>query len=1444
MSYRKRKSAPTLTEQKNSEPWEDPPQEKERRQGNCVIHFENTKHGNLVLFSELKDPQERWTYIQKVKHQRISEPEGSTTKMANICEQIPENFGILDGYHRNCYSRFTCSLNRLKSSNESTTVGELLREKKHRTSKEKILFDPDCIFCNKSGRIHVKKGRNRTKESTTIFECEGWKTVIRIAEENNDENLLLRIRGYDLFACEARYHPSCRRKYTMKPEYWRSQDNQSVAAQTALEDAHKSALHHVVAYVKEHVIEANKVIQLSCLTLMYTAELENTPFKNPKYQGAKRLKPKLENHPDLNGKIQFIKCNPANSQPFFLLYNTKITVGDAISEAYSLATTDSIREVALLLRGIIMKSFRESKELSWPPSANELEITSEVIPNQLRKFLSIAMDKQIISTSDHANRLILSVGQDICRAVTNGEWKLPKHILLCMTLRHLYRSKLLLTLLNRFGHCESNSFAMELESAVDTALEQKSTVLTNQIVKAPYNVVFHSEWDNFNQHLTGIHGAPFINTAGGIMLQEVQGTYTLSQSASLPTVSRSSLVKKQDPPLSLPAFHVSRRQGPVMNLEYIDEPIENKVAFAKGQKFYLIWILCRKACATGKQTVPAFGGFISATGIVPLRRTTIDNYPWIPEPITEYNVVKELLKRCEQATKEVGQLYTITTFDLGVCMKALPLIWDNPAEYKNHIVLIGAFHIIMNYLNMIGHKMAGSGYAELLIEAGLVTSGCVGKVLSGKRYSKALWSLKVVSESFERLLLQSFIDMQQETEGNAEALNDLITSMTPDNMANAIEDKSISEYLDKYIKFQEEVRKGSLGKTAQFWMSFLDDARLVFLIIYAVKTNSLPLFHKTLGDMADLFFSFGGQNYARYLSWFYCFLLSIEESHPGASELLRKGAISVARSLIPGNLCAVDKTMEETFMKFAKSRGGAGGAGLSGMLNNYGAYQRWIRTASERTKYYEATLEMAGMIGDEDSIKNGKHRELCESEIKRSEDAVQRTLDTIQGWLNPFKMTDKDKLCNISSGACVPPDIEKDVLQSEKIGKEAKIAFMQERLMKGEHGEHINFFDRVPRLKLKTMEKTNKQVKLTTSQGNVIKYQEQGDIAFQILIKSQQLSAPFSLEELMAYSITAIPHAIGTPDGFLFKTNKAALVNYLLRDAEPCQLPNDEILCIIDGNAMLHSLKDIPPTFKDTCLKILDQLSNKKNVIFSTDMYLQESPKSHERRRRGSSGKLILEGINMRTPSDFKLFLQNNDNKAQLFRIMLKVWKSDDAASRLKGKNIVIIVDGKAYSLTSHDGHVVQQEEISALESSQEETDSRTVLYLLHAKENNFAHALVQSPDSDLFFIILHYATKLRPLTVLFDTGSGAKRRLINMTNLADDFGEGFCTTLLGIYIYTGEDCTSAFRGKGKVTPFKKLQQMPKYHNVFKRLGESWEVDIEMAEELEHFTCVMYGYPR
>ena len=42
---------------------------------------------------------------------------------------------------------------------------------------------------------------------------------------------------------------------------------------------------------------------------------------------------------------------------------------------------------------------------------------------------------------------------------------------------------------------------------------------------------------------------------------------------------------------------------------------------------------------------------------------------------------------------------------------------------------------------------------------------------------------------------------------------------------------------------------------------------------------------------------------------------------------------------------------------------------------------------------------------------------------------------------------------------------------------------------------------------------------------------------------------------------------------------------------------------------------------------------------------------------------------------------------------------------------------------------------------------------------------------------------------------------------------------VLEFYYYTGEDCTSAFKGKGKVGPLKKLQKNPRYLKTFQNLG-------------------------
>ena len=80
----------------------------------------------------------------------------------------------------------------------------------------------------------------------------------------------------------------------------------------------------------------------------------------------------------------------------------------------------------------------------------------------------------------------------------------------------------------------------------------------------------------------------------------------------------------------------------------------------------------------------------------------------------------------------------------------------------------------------------------------------------------------------------------------------------------------------------------------------------------------------------------------------------------------------------------------------------------------------------------------------------------------------------------------------------------------------------------------------------------------------LVQYQEQSDLAFQLLIKSQLMQRPLDLEVLMSYAPTPVPASLGTPDGFFNNTNKAASMHFLMEDIidEDSQLPR---WCCLDS---------------------------------------------------------------------------------------------------------------------------------------------------------------------------------------------------------------------------------------------------------------------------------------
>ena len=375
----------------------------------------------------------------------------------------------------------------------------------------------------------------------------------------------------------------------------------------------------------------------------------------------------------------------------------------------------------------------------------------------------------------------------------------------------------------------------------------------------------------------------------------------------------------------------------------------------------------------------------------------------------------------------------------------------------------------------------------------------------------------------------------------------------------------------------------------------------------------------------------------------------------------------------------------------------------------------WCRTTSSRTQYFEKTLEMCGLVDDPDHPINGHHRDLEHSEIVKSEEAVQRVLTTIRSFTNPFEIPDKQRLYNLSSGAPVPEEVENDVLQAEEFGRGQRDQFIQERFVNGQSDKL--FFEPVKKLKLRTMEVTNKQVKLTTSEGKVVQYREQSDLAFTLLIKSQLIDNPISFDELMHYPLMSVPPVLGTPDGYFAKTNKAAPVHFIMEEFPNVESYPQNAFHVEDGNALIHMLKNLPPTFGQICQQIIDQMSSKSSFIFSTDSYMPNSIKAQERVRRGCSPRFNLGGPSTRKPPDFKLFLCNDDNKTQLFQLLLEVAKSKDTGNKLPHcKGALFVVEGSVYKIKNNDDGNLMAEEVPELYSNQEETDTRIFLYLPSTK--------------------------------------------------------------------------------------------------------------------------------
>ena len=96
-----------------------------------------------------------------------------------------------------------------------------------------------------------------------------------------------------------------------------------------------------------------------------------------------------------------------------------------------LGSIDKFVDMALFIRGLIQRAYNESKELSWPPTSDYLEIKSDVLlPGKLVRFLTLitAGTSEVRGKHEQVQRLVISIGQEYASKAYSASQHHPAYV--------------------------------------------------------------------------------------------------------------------------------------------------------------------------------------------------------------------------------------------------------------------------------------------------------------------------------------------------------------------------------------------------------------------------------------------------------------------------------------------------------------------------------------------------------------------------------------------------------------------------------------------------------------------------------------------------------------------------------------------------------------------------------------------------------------------------------------------------------------------------------------------------------------------------------------------------------------------------------------------------------------------------------------------------------
>ena len=262
--------------------------------------------------------------------------------------------------------------------------------------------------------------------------------------------------------------------------------------------------------------------------------------------------------------------------------------------------------------------------------------------------------------------------------------------------------------------------------------------------------------------------------------------------------------------------------------------------------------------------------------------------------------------------------------------------------------------------------------------------------------------------------------------------------------------------------------------------------------------------------------------------------------------------------------------------------------------------------------------------------------------------------------------------------------------------------------------------------------------------GNLVKSRTVKSTATAVIVKADRgwfarmvVIAHHRQQVALTYPLGPLPWSLATADGAPTNTAKSGLLHILVGKAQPVEVVPESAVWILDGVAILHSMKDVPRTFSSLASYVFQLV---KSAAYQdrtrTDLIMDQYPdvsiknpeRERERRGAGISIQIAINHGNQKCHTQWKKYLSDGSNKANLASFLVQEWQKPEYFVRFADFGSLFVTHGMECHKLNAGENGIDCNRVDELCAQQEEADTRILLHATHAASNGHDCIAIKSP--------------------------------------------------------------------------------------------------------------------